>query len=489
MGDKRPIAKDLETNVSHLKSELGIGVSFDVIVREFLIGGKKAALFFVDGFAKDDMSLFIMNNLFRVLREQVAVKPIDKLINSHIPYIEVDELEAIDEAITKILSGALVLFIDGEDRAIEIDAREYPARSPEEPDVERVTRGSRDGFVETMVFNTALIRRRIRDPRLRVEHLEVGRRSATDVALVYLQDVANPDLVDTIRERIEKIDVDGLPMAEKSLEEFISRTGYSPFPRVRYTERPDVAAVHVLEGHAVIVVDASPSVMIAPTTAFHHLQHAEEYRQIPLYGTYIRWVRSFAILLSLIATPLWLAFAYQSELLPAPLAFIGAEDVGPIPLYLQFFIAEIGLDMIRMATIHTPSPLATALGIIAAFLIGDIAISVGLLVPEVILYLAAAAIGTFATPSMELGNTIRIFRLLLLGLAAVFQVAGVVAGIVLLFIWTAATKSFGVPYLWPLLPFNGQALKAIILRKPVPVSKSRPSVIKPQDQDRIDNRR
>ena len=225
--------------------------------------------------------------------------------------------------------------------------------------------------------------------------------------------------------------------------------GFCSFPLVRYTERPDVAAVHILEGHVIVIVDTSPSVMITPATIFHHMQHAEEYRQSPLVGTYIRWVRTLAIAMSLLATPLWLALAYQPELLPRFLSFIGTEKVGPVPLYIQFFLAEIGIDMIRMATIHTPSPLATALGIIAAFLIGDVAMSVGLLVPEVILYMSAAAIGSFATPSMELNQSFKLFRLGLLALAALFQVPGVIGGLLLLIIWAASTKSFGSPTCGP----------------------------------------
>ncbi|HOC06353.1 MAG: spore germination protein [Bacillota bacterium] len=483
--EEKKIASDLKQNVEYLKKELGIGESFDVLVREFKVGGKGVALFFVDGFAKDDVLVWIMQSLLRVQREEIAVNVLAKLLDRHLPYIEVSEIESLDAASTSILSGALVLLIEGEKKGIEIDAREYPARSPQEPDVERVTRGSRDGFVETLIFNTALIRRRIRDPRLRIEHLTVGRRSKSDVALVYLKDVANPELVETVRGRIDKVDVDGLPMAEKSLEEFIAATGFNPFPAVRYTERPDVAAVHIFEGHVVIIVDTSPSVMIAPATFFHHLQHAEEYRQSPLVGTYIRWVRSLAVLMSLLATPLWLAIAYQPEILPQSLAFIGAKEVGHIPLYAQFFIAEIGIDIIRMATIHTPSPLATALGIIAAFLIGDVAMSVGLLVPEVILYMSAAAIGSYATPSMELAQSLKLFRLLLLGLAAAFQFPGVIGGLLFFIVLAAATRSFGVPYLWPLVPLNLQALIAVIVRKPVPVSRSRPSVVKPRDEGRM----
>lgn len=481
---EKKLDKSLKVNVEILEEKLGVGVSFDVINREFIVAGRKVALFFIDGFAKDDIMLFIMQTLFKVKREEIALNPIKKLIDTSIPFIEVDEVEQYGDCIDSILQGSLVLIIDGESTAIEIDAREYPARGPEEPDVERVTRGSRDGFVETMVFNTALIRRRIRDPRLRVEHLSVGTRSKTDIALCYIKDIANGELVEKVKDDIEKIKVDGLPMAEKSLEEFLLRDGYTPFPQVRFTERPDVAAVHLLEGHIVLVCDTSPSVIIAPATLFHHLQHAEEYRQSPLVGTYLRWIRTIAILFSIFITPLWLALSYQPEILPEALNFIGPEEVGNIPLWLQLFIAEIGIDMIRMATIHTPSPLATALGIIAAFMIGDIAIQVGLFTPEVVLYLAIAALGTFATPSLELGHTFRLFRLFLLVFAAVFQLPGIVAGTVIFVLYAGFTKSFGVPYLWPLIPLNIGALWSIVIRRPVPISKSRPTAIKPKDKDR-----
>lgn len=481
---EKKLDKSLKVNVEILEKELGVGVSFDVINREFMIAGRKVALFFIDGFAKDDIMLFVMQTLFKVKRAEIALNPVKKLIDNSIPFIEVDEVEQYGDCIDSILQGSLILIIDGESTAIEIDAREYPARGPEEPDVERVTRGSRDGFVETMVFNTALIRRRIRDPRLRVEHLSVGTRSKTDIALCYINDIANDELVENIRSDVKKIKVDGLPMAEKSLEEFLLRDGYTPFPQVRFTERPDVAAVHLLEGHIVLVCDTSPSVIIAPATLFHHLQHAEEYRQSPLVGTYLRWIRTIAILFSIFITPLWLALSYQPEILPEALAFIGPNEVGNIPLWLQLFIAEIGIDMIRMATIHTPSPLATALGIIAAFMIGDIAIEVGLFTSEVVLYLAIAALGTFATPSLEIGHTFRLFRLFLLACASVFQLPGVVAGTVIFVFYAAFTKSFGVPYLWPLIPLNIGALWSIVIRRPVPINKSRPTAIKPKDKDR-----
>lgn len=478
------VSHDLKENLQYLEQEMGIGTSFDVIAREMTFGGRDMAFVFIDGFAKDDIMLYLMRELSRLTREDIAVKTIDKLVKRSIPYIEVETVDTLHAVVDAVLPGSVAMLVDGEDTAIIIDAREYPARGPEEPDIERTTRGSRDGFVETIVFNTALIRRRVRDPKLRIEMMSAGTRSKTDIAVAYIMDIANPKLVENIKKKIKRIKIDGLPMADKSVEEFMVNAKFNLFPRVRYTERPDVAAVHLFEGHIVVIVDTSPSVMILPATWFHHIQHAEEYRSTPGVGLYIRWVRFSAIIVSVIATPLWLLVATNPGLLPEALQFIGPEKIGPIPLWLQFFMAEIGIDAIRMAAIHTPSPLATALGIIAAFMIGDVAIQVGLFAQEVILYMAVAAVGTFATPSFELANANRIVRLGLLASVALFGLPGLVLGLGGVLVSLALTRSFGVPYLWPLFPFNWGAMKEVIFRRPVPMSKWRPSVLKTQDRDR-----
>jgi len=275
-----------------------------------------------------------------------------------------------------------------------------------------------------------------------------------------------------------------LTMAEKTVEEFLVKQNYNPYPLVRYTERADVGANHLFEGHVLIFVDTSPSIMITPTTFFHHVQHAEEYRQEPLIGVYIRWIRFFAILSSIIVTPLWLLMALSPELLPESLKFIGAREVGEVPLLLQFIIAEISIDLLRMAAIHTPSPMTTALGVIAALLIGEIAIEIGLLIPEVILYTAVVAVGQFSTPSYELAMANRILRLFLLIITGLLQLPGLIIGIILVFLVLAFTKSFNVPYLWPLLPFNFRALKTILIRSPVTIQNMRPEALKPQDASR-----
>jgi len=314
--------------------------------------------------------------------------------------------------------------------------------------------------------------------------LTAGARSKTDICVAYLEDVANPELVETIKTRIKDIKIDGLPMAEKSVEEYITTGNWNPLPQVRYTERPDVAAVHLLEGHVLVIVDTSPSVIIAPVTYFHHLQHAEEYRQNATVGAYLRWVRFIAVFSSILLLPLWYLAANNPQLLPESLKFIGPSKVANIPLIWQFMIAEVGLDMLRMSAIHTPSPLATALGLIAAFMLGDVAITVGLFNPETILYMAISAVGTFATPSYELGLANRLFRFGLLIMVALLGLPGLLAGLAGIILLLVLTKPFGIPYLWPLIPFNAKAMFSILLRSPIPMHNIRPSILKPQDSSR-----
>lgn len=463
---------------------MGIDTSVDLVLREMEIGGKKAALLFVDGFVDDTVATIIMTSLMDVSREEMVPNTLVKILNSHLPYVDVDTIDTLEEVIHQSLSGPMVLMVDGEQEALAIDSRIYPARQPEEPDVEKVTRGSRDGFVETMMFNIALVRRRLRDPKFRAEVARVGKRSAADVCLLYIEDITSPDLVDNVRQRIGAIEVDALPMAEKTLEEFMRKKYWNPFPEVRYTERPDVAAVHLLEGHVIVIVDNSPSVIIAPTTIFHHIHHAEEYRHDPIVGLYIRWVRLIGILISFLLVPLWLLVVLEPHLLPPALDFIGTEEDYEIPMMLQFIFAHLGIDLLRMASIHTPSPLAVALGLVGALLIGEIAVEVGFFVPEVLLYMGLVAVGIFSTPSWELGMANRLVLLFLILTTGIFRLPGLIIGLLLLFLRLATTKSFGHPYLWPLFPFHAREFLNVMVRRPVPNQRFRPEFLQTKDKQR-----
>ncbi len=480
---KQPISTNLKKNVEYLKKELDIDKSFDLIYLELEYDGIDMALFTVDAFAKDDAITQIQRELNHIDGADHS-NIMKHLMKSRIPYIELETVDDLEEALIQILSGPSILLVDGQSEAIVVDTREYEIRGPEEPDTEQVIRGSKDGFVETLVFNAGLIRRRVRDRNLRNEYMRIGRRSITDVCITYVADIADKKLIKYIKDSLEQIDTDGLPMGDKSIEEFLFGQHRNPYPVVRYTERPDVAASHILEGHVLIMVDSSPSVIISPTTFWHHLQHAEEYRQKPMVGSALRLVRFAAVWISVFLLPLWFLFAQNPDLLPENLSYIGMDEPGEVPLIAQFILAEVGIEMLRMAAIHTPAALATALGLVAAILIGEVAIEVGLFSNEVVLYLAIAAVGSFATPSYELSLANRLMRIGLLILAALFYVPGYMIGTVLLILLITSMKAFDTPYFWPFMPFNGRGLRDVFIRAPMPLKNRRPRAIHPIDPDR-----
>ncbi|WP_078545954.1 spore germination protein [Litchfieldia alkalitelluris] len=479
---KTPISTDVEINEKFFKEHIEIGTgSFDIGVRKITVQEKSINIYYLNGLCDTSFIMLLMRELVNMNDKEKLTSQAMKIIENRMVHQQVATVKNLDEAVDKLLSGLIIIFVEGEDTSLAIDVRSYPGRNPEEPDTEKVIRGARDGYTENLVINVALTRRRIRDERLRNEIMQVGERSKTDICVSYIKDVANPRLVEKIKKELQAIKVDGLTMADKTVEEFLVKQGFNPYPLVRYTERPDVAANHLLEGHVIITVDTSPSVIITPTTMFHHVQHAEEYRQAPAVGTYLRWVRFLGIIASIYLLPLWFLFTLQPELLPKALDFIGPSEKGNIPLVVQIFLADFGIEFLRMAAIHTPTPLSTAMGLIAAALIGQIAIDVGLFVPEVIMYVAVAAIGSFATPSYELSIANKMARLVLLVFVAIFKLPGFVIGATVYFLLLASIRSLNTPYLWPFLPFNFKALWQIVVRPSVPGQKLRPSIVHPRN--------
>ena len=463
------LVTSLERNKKRLKEMLPIDSSFDIVGRDLYISNTEAYLLFIDGFAKDDIMLWVINELQSLNENYHSPGNLKKWISEHIGYLEVELTKDMQKIVNSVLSGAVGLFINEHNEGIIIDARTYPARGPEEPDLEKVTRGSRDGFVETIVFNTALIRRRIRDHGLIFEMKSVGKRSKTDVVIAYIDDLVDQELLKELKEKIDNIQVDSLVMAEKTLEELIiKKKWYNPLPQTRFTERPDVVAAHLFEGHCAVLVDTSPSVMLFPATIFHFTQHSEDYYQNPLVGTYIRWVRFLSIMFSFCLSSIWLLLVNHQASLPEALSFIGAKEEVLIPLFIQFLILELGLDVLRIASIHTPNTLSTSLGVIGGLILGQLAVEVGWVVPETVLYMAAVGIGTFATPSIEFAMAIRIFRLVLLILTGLFDIYGFVIGLIIITVIIFTTNTLGkIKYTWPLIPFNGKALTNLLFRKPI----------------------
>lgn len=481
---KHPVTKNYSDNLEYLKNELGYGKSFDILHLELEYGGRNMALFVVDGFSNTQMLQFIMRHLSNLEAKDLEPNPIEKLMKTNLPNIELSKTKDLDQGVWWVLAGPAILLVEDMDEIIVIDERTYPVRQPQEPDIERVVRGPHDGFVETIIFNTALTRRRIRDNSLRMEYLQIGKRSKADICLSYIDDIADQRMVKHLRESLKQIDTDDLSNGAKTIDEFLTGRMWNPYLTVRYTERPDVASANLMEGRAVVFVDGSPSAIITPMTFWGNLQYPEEYHERPVVGAYIRFARYIAVVTSIFLLPLWYLLASHPALAPHSVLFIPPKKVGPVPLFGQVLMIEVGIDILRMATIHTPKEMGSALGIVAAIVIGQIATKVGLFTNQVILYLAIAAICIFATPSYELGWSNRLTRLALFIVTAIFGVPGFVIGTLCWILMLVSMKSFDVPYMWPLLPFSPRSAFDVLIRKAMPLKIRRPVMLHPEDPKR-----
>ena len=457
------LTKDYKENLRLLAEALGSGVSFDIIERRIGVGENECAMFFVDGFAKDA-------ELQRVMQEMMKMKgleSIDKVYHS-LTYVEVRRLSDVSHIVTAVLSGetALVGDVFG-DECIIIDARTYPARGIGEPNADRVIEGARDGFVETLIMNTALVRRRIRDPRLTVEHMSVGTESKTDVAVLYMRGVASPKLVTDIKRRLGEIKPRSLPLGYRSLAESLIRDGWwNPFPKIRTTERPDTAAAQITEGAVLIITDTSPQVMILPTSIFDYLQETNDYYLPPIAGSYLRLLRLVILLLSLFVTPLWYLALENAAALPPYLAFLVPDEPGALPIILQLLLVEVAIDGLKIASMNTPDMLASSLSVIGALILGEFAVGVGWVSEDVILYMAFVALAGFAQQNVELGYAIKLVRVVTLIFVFGFGVWGLLLGVALFVFLVASNKSvYGkYHYLYPLIPFDPTAMKRLIFR-------------------------
>ncbi len=463
-----PVEKNIDETQKILEDKLGFGKSFDVGQREIVVMERRIQLYYITGLVDSELVVDLMTQL--LLLNSLPHPNDDDLqtIHNRLVHQQVTVTDKVNDICTSVLSGLVAIIVDKETQAFVVDVRSYPGRGPSEPDTEKTVRGSRDGYTENIIVNTALTRRRIRTGKLRNIILKVGDQSKTDVVLMYIEDIADQSMVDEVKHRIEQVKVDGLTMTDKELEEFITGQVYNPYPLVRYTERPDVVAAHLYQGMIAIIVDTSPSVMIGPVTLFDHLTSVEEYRQTPAVGTFLRLIRYAGIIVSVFLMPTWLLFVLHPEYLPDFLNFIGPQEEGNIPIVLQVISGEIGMEFLRLASIHTPTAISSALGIVSAILIGQVAVDVGLFGPEILFYVAIGALGAFVTPSYELGLANKMFKLFIIVGTALLGLWGYIGTIVVGLIFLATMKSFGKPYLYPLIPFNFKALLKSVIRYPIP---------------------
>lgn len=439
--NKKKIMGTLEENVAYMNEVLPVKESFDLVQRDIVIGGKKSSFFFIDGFTKDDTMLKIMTSFFSVTEEKMpdSATEFSRLL---VPYVEVDTLSEFDGIIKNLLSGTTCLFVDGYEACIVIDCRTYPARGVDEPYNDKSLRGPRDGFVETIVFNTALMRRRIRDPHLIMKMTEIGESSRTDVAICYMDDRVDQELLKNLNSRLEKIHVDALRMTQQTLaEELFKRKWFNPFPKFKFTERPDTAASCLLEGKVVILVDNSPSAMILPTSILDMIEEANDYYFPTITNVYLKMSRALITIATVFVTPLFLLFMQNLEWLPELFAFVAIKDTVNIPLIFQLLILELAIDGLRLAAMNTPSMLSTPLSVIAGIVMGEFSVRSGWFNSEVMLYMAFVAVANYTQPNFELGYALKFMRLLLLVLTAMFNWIGFLIGCVIVIVSIVCNKT------------------------------------------------
>ena len=462
------ITGEYQTDRQMLMDYLRAEASFDVVAKPLKIGGRSALLLMIDGFVKDDIMEKVMQFFLSAQEEDLVKWPTpDLFAEAMIPYVEVDTQTDVPTIAAQVLSGTVACLLDGYDAVFMIDARTYPVRGVGEPDDDRVLRGARDGFVETLVFNTAMVRRRIRDPQLTMEIFQVGKTSKTDVVLCYMADKADVAYLQRLREQLKTMDIPALTMGQESLAEYLlPKQWFNPFPRIRYTERPDCAAASVLEGRILILVDNTPSVMILPTAIFDFVQDTNDYYFPPLVGTYLRLIRMAIFFLTLFLTPVWYLCIRNPGWLPEWLQFIQVAEPNTVPILLQLFVVELVIDGVKLASLNTPSVLNNAFGIVGALILGEFAVGAKLFVPEVLLYMAVVAVATFTQPSFELGYAFKLFRMLFLLLIAIGDLWGFLAGILIMLLVLVTTKTIGGKnYLYPLIPFRWSALHRLLIRR------------------------
>ena len=468
------LGDDFRKNCEMIDSLLRVDKSFDIIKREMKIAGANCVMYYIDGFVKAELMQKLMVYLISVKEIGDGGKDAAYTFAAKsVPTVEVDVTDSADNIILMVLSGCTAFLSEGfGPNAIIIDSRTYPARSTEEPEGDRVMRGSRDGFVETLIFNTAMLRRRIRDTSFTVEYLNIGKRSRTDIAICYMDGIADAEYVSKLRANLESIDADSIILGHQSIAESLIRTRwYNPFPKIRTTERPDAAAASVLEGSVIVICDNAPEVMILPTSIFDFLQETDDYYFPPFTGSYLRILRQFVFFAAMLITPLWYLLVSNPEILHGRWRFLIPADPGEVPLIVQLFLIEFTIDGLKLASLNTPSMLSNSFSVVGGLLLGDFAVKAGWLCPEVIVYMAFVSIANFAQPSYELGYAFKYMRMLLLFATWLFGVWGFFGGIVLGLILVASNKTINGErsYLYPLIPFNASALGRLFLRRLKPI--------------------
>ncbi len=454
-------------DLARLEEDLQSEKNFDIIKREIYIGERRAAYFYIDGFCKDMTTQKILEHLMKLKKEEVdGVTDCDDFLKKNIPYIEATAVEEYSAAETAVLSGQFLVIIDSFAKGFLLDTREYPSRGIVEPDKDRSIRGSRDSFCETLIFNTALVRRRIRDTSLRMEYMQVGKKTKLDVAICYMDGTVDEKTLEKLRNKLKNIKLEGISMASQAISEVLVPTSFlNPLPRIKYTERPDYACACIMEGRIGLIIDNCPSVMLFATTFADFLREADDYYFPPITASFVRISRIIVSLLTVYLTPVILLLINNQHWIPPAFDFIKPAEELKMPLFAQFLILELVIDGLKLASINTPSSMSSSLGIIGGLLLSEFAVEAGWFVPDTIVYISFVAIASYAQPSLEMGYAMKFGRIFLLIITHLFGLWGLIGGTVLtLIVFTFSKTLSGKGYFYPVIPFNFKEFTKLFIR-------------------------
>lgn len=458
------ISADIEVNKLHFDAVFCTKRNFDIKKRELLIANREAVLYLVDGFVQGDALEKILAKFTELDEEDISSEK--EFFESCIPFAGVD-MESDDKELSlAVLSGKTLLMLDGFTAAFVMEMRDYPQRENAEPDRDKVLRGSRDGFTENMIFNAALIRRRIRHSDLSIEHQSIGSVSKTDIALCYLNERVDKNLLNDVRTKIKNSKLEALTMCQEDMANVINgKKRWNPFPKYKFTERPDVAAAQIMQGDLIVLVDNTPTAMIMPSTVFDIAEDANDYYFPPLTGAYLRITRILTMLVTLFVTPLWLLAMKYPNFVPETFEFILVTENQNIPIVWQLLILEFVIDGLKLSSLNTPGMLSSTFSIIAGIIVSDFAVQSGWFSPETMLYMAFVAMANYSQPGYELGYAIKFMRMVLLIATSLFGIAGFIGGIALTLYLLLSTKVHGKGgYFSPIIPFSAKNLAKLLFR-------------------------
>ena len=483
------VAGELGVNLSIIKQRFDMPKNQDIIIREFKIGRKiKAFMAYLEGMVdKNMLNLSVYPQLLsKELSDEIGEAcPVDYLMENVLTVNKVDKAQKYTDIVLEMLSGASALFIEGCNECILLDTRGYSKRNIEQPVTETVVRGSQEGLTEDLRTNLTMIRRIIKNEKLVTEILTIGERNNSNCAIIYLEGIANPEVVEEVKKRINKISTDFV-MGDGMIEQFIEDNPFMLFPQILTTERPDRAASFIMEGQVVIIGDGTPFALTVPVTFFRLLQTSEDTFARWPYGTFLRLIRMFGLFCATLLPGLYTAIAlFHPEAIPTELLsnIATAKETVPFPTLLEVFIMEIAFELIREGGVRVPSVIGQTLGIVGALILGQAAVSAGLVSPTVVIIVSITALGNFAIPNYSLALAIRIERFFFIFIGAILGMYGISLMIFILAVTACSMKSFGVPFFAPVAP-KTKTNPDVIVRYPIWMQKNRPDALNPPNRKR-----